>query len=217
MRSVKALCSNGAEIGPMFSGIVEEVGKVRSYDLQRMTVDASVVLQDLKVSESICVAGVCLTVVELGEGVFTVETVPETVERSNFKVLSPGDGVNLERSLALGDRIGGHMVQGHVDGRGQVLSVTPEANSVRVRIGCGLDLLRYVVEKGFIAVDGISLTITDVDNRSFEIAVIPYTLEHTTLSERPVGSEVNLEVDVTAKYVEKLAVPHLEKLGAVAS
>lgn len=201
----------------MFSGIVEEVGTVATYDRRRMTVRASTVLTDLKVSESISVAGVCLTVIELGDGQFTVETVPETVQRSNFETLKPGDGVNLERSLALGDRIGGHMVQGHVDGVGKIESKTEDGNSIRVRISCGPDLLRYVVEKGFIAIDGTSLTITAVDNSGFEIAVIPYTLEHTTLKEREIGDAVNIEVDPTAKYVEKLAMPHLARIGVVAS
>lgn len=193
----------------MFSGIVEEVGKVRSYDLSRMTVEASKVLQDLKVSDSISVAGVCLTVVELGDGLFTVETVPETVDRSNFASLKPGNGVNLERALALGDRIGGHMVQGHVDGRGEIVSVIDEGNSVRIRFSCESDVLRYIVEKGFITVDGTSLTVTAVYDDGFEVAIIPFTLEHTTLNERAIGDNVNIEVDVTAKYVERLVSPYL--------
>lgn len=192
----------------MFSGIVEEVGKVRSYDLSRMTVEASAVLQDLKVSDSISVAGVCLTVIERSEGSFTVETVPETVDRSNFGNLKFGDGVNLERALALGDRIGGHMVQGHVDGRGEIANTTEDGNSVRLRINCGPDVLRYIVEKGFITVDGTSLTVTAVYADGFEVAIIPFTFEHTTLSERAVGDAVNIEVDVTAKYVERLVSPY---------
>lgn len=193
----------------MFSGIVEEVGKIRSYDLRRMTVEASDVLQDLKVSDSISVAGVCLTVVELADGAFTVETVPETVERSNFGAIKLGSGVNLERALALGDRIGGHMVQGHVDGRGEVTSATEDGNSVRIRFACEPDLLRYIVEKGFITIDGTSLTITAVHGDGFEVAIIPFTFKHTTLNERAIGDTVNIEVDVTAKYVERLVSPYL--------
>lgn len=193
----------------MFSGIVEEVGIVKSYDLTRMTIKASKVMEDLKVSESICVAGVCLTVVDISGGTFSVETVPETVSRSNLGSLKGGSGVNLERSLALGDRIGGHMVQGHVDGKGMVAEMNRDGNSVRIRISCDADLLRYVVEKGFITVDGTSLTVTDVDGSGFEVAIIPFTFDHTTLRERSTGSEVNIEVDVTAKYVEKLARPHI--------
>ena len=193
----------------MFSGIVEEVGIVESYDLRRMSVRASKVLEDLKVSESISVAGVCLTVVEMTAAGFVVETVPETVQRSNFGDLKPGEGVNLERSLALGDRIGGHLVQGHVDGRGTITAMTAEGNSTRAQIECSPDLLRYVVEKGFITVDGTSLTITGVSGDGFEIAIIPFTLEHTTLKERRNGDAVNLEVDVTAKYVERLMAPYV--------
>jgi riboflavin synthase len=194
----------------MFSGIVEEVGKISSYDLSRMTVQATSVLADLRVSDSISVAGVCLTVIERGEGYFVVDTVPETVHRSNFKDLKSGDGVNLERALALGDRIGGHMVQGHVDGRGVLQSMEKDGNSINVRINCGSDVLKYVVEKGFVTVDGASLTVTEVDDAGFGLAIIPFTLENTTLNERNVGDAVNIEVDVTAKYVEKLVTPHLE-------
>jgi riboflavin synthase len=193
----------------MFSGIVEEVGKIKSYDLQRMTVGASAVLSDLKVSDSISVAGVCLTAVEVGDDYFVVETVPETVQRSNLGSLKPGSGVNLERALALGDRIGGHMVQGHVDGTGTICSLEKDGNSVRVQIECPPSLLRYVVEKGFITVDGTSLTVTSLIKTSFGVAIIPFTFEHTTLNERSVGDAVNIEVDVTAKYVERLAQPYL--------
>ncbi len=198
----------------MFSGIVEEVGRVRSYDLSRMTVEAVGVLQDLKVSDSIAVAGVCLTVVEIGDGAFTVETVPETVERSNFDALKSGSGVNLERALALGERIGGHMVQGHVDGRGVVVSAEEDGNSVRIRFNCDPDLMRYIVEKGFITVDGISLTVTAARADGFDVAIIPFTFEHTTLNERTIGDAVNIEVDVTAKYVERMVTPHFSKATA---
>ena len=198
----------------MFSGIVEEVGTVRSYDLRRMTVEASEVLTDLKVSDSISVAGVCLTVVELYSGTFTVATVPETVERSNFGSLKPGRGVNLERALALGDRIGGHMVQGHVDGRAVLSAATEDGNSVRISFECDPGLLRYIVEKGFITVDGTSLTITAVRPNDFDVAIIPYTFEHTTLNERSIGDAVNIEVDVTAKYVERLVSPYTPGIEA---
>lgn len=194
----------------MFSGIVEEVGKISSYDLARMTVQANSVMADLRVSDSISVAGVCLTVVERGEGYFVVDTVPETVHRSNFKDLKSGDGVNLERALALGDRIGGHMVQGHVDGRGVLQGMEKDGNSINLRINCGSEVLKYVVEKGFITVDGASLTVTEVDDAGFGLAIIPFTLDNTTLNERNVGDAVNIEVDVTAKYVEKLMTPHIE-------
>ena len=193
----------------MFSGIVEEVGKVRSYDTERLVIEAQDVLADLRVSDSISVAGVCLTVVELDQSSFTVDTVPETVTRSNFKSLKPGDGVNLERALSYGDRVGGHMVQGHVDATGSVRTMERDGNSVWIEIATPTDVLKYVVEKGFISIDGASLTVTRVTPDSFFVAIIPFTLDHTTLNEREVGDAVNLEVDVTAKYVERLVQPHL--------
>lgn len=197
----------------MFSGIIEEVGKVGSYDLERMTIEAHEVLADLKVSDSISVAGVCLTVVDLDERSFTVETVPETVRRSNLSSLKPGDGVNLERALSYGDRVGGHMVQGHVDATGSIRNMERDGNSLWVEIACTDDVLKYVVEKGFISVDGASLTVTKVTPDSFFLAIIPFTLDHTTLNEREVGGEVNIEADVTAKYVERLVMPHLGRTG----
>lgn len=197
----------------MFSGIVEEVGRVRSYDLERLTVEAKQVLADLRVSDSISVAGVCLTVIDKDDSSFTVETVPETVNRSNFDGIKPGDGVNLERALSYGDRVGGHMVQGHVDGTGSIKKMDRDGNSVWVEITCPEDVLKYVVEKGFISVDGASLTVTEITPDSFFLAIIPFTLDHTTLNERRPGSEVNIEVDVTAKYVERLVRPYLGQAG----
>lgn len=200
----------------MFSGIVEEVGRVRSYDMRRLVIEAKNVLGDLRVSDSISVAGVCLTVVKLDDNSFSVDTVPETVNRSNFSSLKPGDGVNLERALSYGDRVGGHMVQGHVDATGTIRSMEREGNSVWLEIECPEAMLKYIVEKGFISVDGASLTITRVTADSFFLAIIPFTLENTTLKEREVGSGVNIEVDVTAKYVEKFVQPHLGQTGDTA-
>lgn len=200
----------------MFSGIVEEVGRVRSYDMQRLVIEAKSVLGDLRVSDSISVAGVCLTVVKLDDNSFTVDTVPETVNRSNFSSLKPGDGVNLERALSYGDRVGGHMVQGHVDATGTIRSMERDGNSVWLEIKCPEAMLKYIVEKGFISVDGASLTVTRVTADSFFLAIIPFTLENTTLKEREVGSGVNIEVDVTAKYVEKFVQPHLGQTGDTA-
>lgn len=194
----------------MFSGIVEEVGKVVSYEGGRLIIAASVTLDDLKVSESILVAGTCLTVVSRDEATFTVETVPETVQRTNLGDLESGSGVNLERSLAYGARVGGHMVQGHVDGVGHVDYVEPDGNSVRMGFKAPRNIMRYVVEKGFIAVDGASLTVVDRSDDGFSIAVIPFTREHTTMKERVPGDRVNLEADVMAKYVERLAAPYME-------
>jgi len=199
----------------MFSGIIEEVGTVVSYDGETLVVRANQVLDDLKISESIMVAGACLTVTSLSESdsSFTVETVPETRTRTNFGDLEPGNNVNLERSLRYGDRVGGHMVQGHVDGVGTVRSVIEDGNSRIFVIEAPENIITNVVEKGFITVDGASLTIVDRNDDSFSIAIIPYTFDHTTLSERPEGSKVNLEADVTAKYVAKLVEPYLGNLS----
>ena len=200
----------------MFSGIVEEVGKVRSYDMERLVIEAKDVLADLHISDSISVAGVCLTVIERDDSSFTVETVPETVNRSNFAGLKPGGGVNLERALSYGDRVGGHMVQGHVDATGAIRSMERDGNSVWIEIESPPQILKYIVEKGFISIDGTSLTVTKVTPDSFSVAIIPFTFDHTTLNERKVGDAVNLEVDVTAKYVERLVQPHLGQAGATA-
>ncbi|TDI91420.1 MAG: riboflavin synthase [Chloroflexi bacterium] len=197
----------------MFSGIIEEVGTVESYDGATLVVGAKQVLDDLKVSESIMVAGACLTVIELSDSTFMVETVPETLRRTNFGDLRPGDHVNLERSLRYGDRVGGHMVQGHVDGVGTVRSVTDDGNSRIVVFEAAENIIENVVEKGFIAIDGASLTIVDRNSDSFSIAIIPFTFDHTTFNERSKGSRVNIETDVTAKYVANLIEPYRAKLA----
>ncbi|HCI85881.1 MAG TPA: riboflavin synthase [Dehalococcoidia bacterium] len=198
----------------MFSGIIEEVGTVESYDGETLVVRANQVLDDLEISESIMVAGACLTVTALSEtdSTFTVETVPETRNRTNFGALEQGSKVNLERSLRYGDRVGGHIVQGHVDGVGTVRSVVEDGNSRIIVIEAPANIIESVVEKGFITVDGTSLTVVDRNKDSFSIAIIPYTFDHTTLNERPEGSKVNLEADVTAKYVANLIEPYIGKL-----
>ncbi|NQW20763.1 MAG: riboflavin synthase [Chloroflexi bacterium] len=198
----------------MFSGIIEEIGTVESYDGATLVVRANQVLDDLNISESIMVAGVCLTVTSLSEAgsTFTVETVPETLKRTNFEDLKPSSQVNLERSLRYGDRVGGHMVQGHVDGVGRIRSVIEDGNSRVIVIEAPKNIIENVVEKGFITVDGTSLTVVDRNPDSFSIAIIPYTYDHTTLNERLEGSKVNLEADVTAKYVANLIQPYLNNL-----
>ena len=195
----------------MFSGIVEEVGRVKSYDGATMVVSASAVLSDLKVSESINVSGACLTVVRRDASTFTVETVPETVRRTFFGSLRQGSAVNLERSLALGARIGGHMVQGHVDGTGTVSHVQADGNELRLGFTAPANIIKYVVEKGFIAVDGVSLTVTDRTPTSFSVALVPYTVAHTTFSEKRAGDPVNLEADITLKYLEQMIGPYLHE------
>lgn len=181
---------------------------MESFDGERLVVRAGHVLDGLDISESICVAGACLTVTCLDGSLFTVDTVPETLDRTNFGALKPGDGLNLERALRFGDRNGGHMVQGHVDAVGTLRSKERKGNSVEIEIAAPANIMRYVVEKGFIAVDGTSLTVIAAREKDFTVSVIPYTLDHTTLGVRSAGDRVNLEVDVVAKYVEKLAGPY---------
>jgi riboflavin synthase len=196
----------------MFTGIVEELGSIRSVTPNasgaRLEIAATTVLADAEIGGSIAVNGCCLTVVALGDGWWAAEAVEETLRRTSLGALHPGDRVNLERPVRLADRLGGHMVQGHVDAVGEIRERAPLPDgSARVRIGAPAALLRYVVEKGSITVDGISLTVTDVDDASFGLALIPHTLAVTTLGIKAVGAPVNLEADVIAKYVERLLPP----------
>ena len=195
----------------MFTGIVEELGRVRSVTPHgggaRIEIDATSVLEDATLGASIAVNGCCLTVVELGDGYWAADAVVETLARTNLGALTPGDPVNLERPVRLADRLGGHLVQGHVDATGSVRSRTPQADTSELfRFDAPADALRYVVHKGSITVDGISLTVAAVHDDGFSIAVIPHTLAVTTLGARAVGASVNLEVDLVAKYVERLLV-----------
>ena len=195
----------------MFTGIVEEMGTVIDVEPtgggSRLRLAAKVVLEDVEVGASIAHNGVCLTVTAVEQGAYWVEAVAETLDRSALGDLESGMRVNLERPLRLSDRLGGHLVQGHVDGVGTVASVTADGDSRRLRFEAGPGVLRYVVEKGSITVDGVSLTVTAVDDAGFEVAVIPHTATETTLGLRRAGDRVNLEVDLIAKYVEKLVAP----------
>jgi riboflavin synthase len=196
----------------MFTGIVEEVGRVveksELADAVRLRISGPVVTGDAAPGDSIAVNGVCLTVVEvLPGGEFTTDVMAETLNRSTLRDIDRRPEVNLERAVTANGRLGGHIVQGHVDGTGTVLSRTPSEHWEVVRIALPPQLARYVVEKGSIAVDGVSLTVSDLgrDDRDwFEVSLIPTTLADTTLSQAPVGGLVNLEVDVLAKYVERL-------------
>ena len=181
----------------MFTGLVREVGDVVSFEDGRLVVECGTVAE---VGDSVAIAGVCLTVVENGGGRLSFDVVPETLGR-----VKPFSGrVNVEPALRAGDPLGGHQVQGHVDGVGSVASVVPDGDEVRVRIEPPVELLRYCVEKGSITVDGVSLTVAGVDETGLEVALIPHTLAETTLSLLASGDNVNLETDVLAKYVEKL-------------
>ena len=200
----------------MFTGIVEELGTVAAVVHEaggaRLEIAATTVLDDAELGASIAVNGCCLTVVGLGEGRWAADAVTETLRRTTLGGLAPGDPVNLERPVRLADRLGGHLVQGHVDGVGAVRARSPEADgSVRLEVGAPPEVLRYVVHKGSITVDGVSLTVAEVGSDTsgpdadwFAVAVIPHTLAVTTFGVRAPGDAVNLEADVVAKYVERL-------------
>jgi len=202
----------------LFTGIVEDLGEVEAVDQQGdfavIYVRSSVVTSDARIGDSICVSGVCLTVTsligsqpEIGGSPptgFTADVMGETLRHSSLKSLSPGTPVNLERSVRLEDRLGGHLVQGHTDGTGTIQSRVSHADWDVVRISLPADLARYVVHKGSITVDGISLTVSAIEQDWFEVSLIPETLKRTTLGAKQPGDEVNLEVDVIAKYVERL-------------
>jgi len=193
----------------VFTGIVEEIGEVvdvrRTDEVLVLTVRGPTVVTDTRPGDSISVSGVCLTVADaVTDETFRVELVPETLARSSLADVAVGTRVNLERAMAVGGRLGGHIVQGHVDGVGTLSSRNPGARSDELRFTLPPDLSRYVVEKGSITVDGVSLTVAGTDGASFTVALIPTTLAHTTLGARAAGEPVNLEVDVVAKYVERL-------------
>jgi riboflavin synthase len=195
----------------MFTGIVEELGTIRAITGHeggaRVEIECRRVLDDAELGASIAVNGCCLTVVELGDGWWAADAQRETIDRTTVGTLRAGDQVNLERPVRLADRLGGHVVQGHVDGVGTVASREPLPDrSTLLRVAAGPELLRYAVEKGSITVDGVSLTITTIDDDAgtFGVALVPHTLTVTTFGDRAVGDGVNLEVDVLAKYVERL-------------
>lgn len=191
----------------MFTGIIEEVGKVSSTPAGSLVITASDVLAGMKPGGSIAVNGACLTVTAFNTDSFSVNVMPETLKRTNLGLLKAGDGVNLERPLTLGGQLGGHLVQGHVDDSGKVASVVWDGEALLLRFETTPEVMRYTVPKGFIAVDGVSLTITDKDTSSFWVSIVDYTQKYTTLGSKKVGDLVNLEVDIIAKYVEQLSQP----------
>lgn len=192
----------------MFTGLVEETGGIRSVRRAgrslHLTVSARAVLEGTRVGDSIAVNGVCLTVVRLESDAFTADVMPETYQKTNLAQLPAGAQVNLERTMALGDRFGGHIMQGHVDGVGTIKSLRQEEIAWWVTVTAGPDLLRYIVPKGSIAIDGISLTVVEVQPDGFTVSLIPHTWSVTAMRGRKVGDMVNLEVDILAKYVERM-------------
>lgn len=190
----------------MFTGIVEEIGKVTSVQPGNLVIAANDVLQGIEVGGSMAVNGVCLTITRLDNASFSADLMSETLKRSNLGLLRAGDKVNLERPLALGGYLGGHLVQGHIDATGRVASVRWDGEARLIRCEAPPEVMRYVVEKGFIAVDGLSLTVVTRDTISFQVSLVAFTRQHTTLGGRRVGDLVNLEVDIIAKYVEQFQV-----------
>ena len=195
----------------MFTGIVRERGRIAAVDGRddgiRLLVEAPATAAHAALGDSVAVSGVCLTVVAADNGTLAFDAVPETLRRSSLAGVAPGDSVNLEPALRAGEPLGGHYVQGHVDGVGRVRSVVPEGDGRRLWIDPPDDLLRYLVEKGSVAVDGVSLTVAELDDRGFAVALVPHTLAETTLGSATPDAAVNLEVDVLAKYVERLVAP----------
>ena len=187
----------------MFTGIAEEIGRVISTGTGRLVVAAEQVAQGMALGQSMAVNGVCLTVTRFDSSSFSVDVMPETLNRTNLGGLLPGDRVNLERPLALGGQVGGHLVQGHVDATGKLAAAVPDGEALIITFEAPPEVMRYVVDKGFIAIDGISLTVTARSDSSFQVSMVDFTRRHTNLGERKVGDQVNLEVDIIAKYVEQ--------------
>lgn len=194
----------------MFTGIIEEVGKVqgviKSSKSAKIIINASKVLQDVNLGDSISTNGVCLTVTEFSTNSFTVDVMAETMRKSNLYQLNTGDEVNLERALRVGDRLGGHIVSGHIDGTGIITNYEKEDNAIWVTVKGEAEILRYIVQKGSITIDGISLTVAHIDDKVFKVSIIPHTKEVTTLLRKKIGDVVNLECDMVGKYIEKLIV-----------
>lgn len=192
----------------MFTGIIEEIGKItgvsKGAKSSRLTIKGSVIFQDMNIGDSIAVNGVCLTVTSKTGDTFTADVMAETLRRSSLGNLNVGSYVNLERAMAANGRFGGHIVSGHIDGTGVIENFVKEDNAVWVTVKADIRLLRYIIEKGSIAIDGISLTVAYVDDRCFKVSLIPHTGANTTLLDKKVGDVVNLENDVVGKYVEKL-------------
>jgi riboflavin synthase len=192
----------------MFTGLIEEIGRVygiaKSAKSAKITIEAKTVLDGVKLGDSICVSGVCLTVTEFDSEKFSVDVMAESMRRSNLKDLKKGDDVNLERALKVSDRLGGHIVSGHIDGTGKIEAYEKEDNAVWITVSAAPELLKYIIEKGSIAIDGVSLTVASVDNETFRVSIIPHTKDVTTLLRKQPGQEVNLECDMIGKYIEKL-------------
>ncbi|MBU1487462.1 riboflavin synthase [bacterium] len=188
----------------MFTGIIEEKGTICERESTSLRIKANEILLGTRTGDSVAVNGVCLTVVDLNRDSLKAEVIHETLRLTNLGGLNIGDKVNLERALSFSDRLGGHLVSGHIDGKGRIIKKRREGNALLFSFSLPEELTRYIIKKGSVAVDGISLTVTDVQRNSFSVSIIPHTLSQTILEEKSVGYEANIEVDVIGKYVEKL-------------
>lgn len=192
----------------MFTGIIEEIGKIKSIERNsnsiKLTVAAKKIMSDMNIGDSISTNGICLTVTTFNESSFTVDVMPETMMMTNFKNLKVNDAVNLERALAANGRLGGHIVSGHIDGIGTIIRKYNDDKAIRMSFSTSSSILELIVKKGSIAIDGISLTVTDVDSTSFSVSIIEHTQGETTLTSKKIGDTVNLENDVIGKYVQKM-------------
>lgn len=198
----------------MFTGIVQEVGSIFSVPAGKLTVAADSILKDIQLGGSIAVNGICLTVTVFDNRSFSVDVMPETLRKTNLGLLRPGDKVNLERPLTLNGEIGGHLVQGHIDDTGKVIQIAKEGNAVLMRFRAKPEVMPYIVPKGFIAVDGTSLTVTMKEADTFGVSIVGFTRKNTILSDRLPGDIVNLEVDIIGKYVESFSLKQSKGITA---
>lgn len=201
----------------MFTGIVEETGRVKTATAGKLVISTDTVTRGMKPGDSVAVNGVCLTVTDFNADSFSVDIMPETLGVTNLGRLRAGDRLNLERAVALGGQMGGHLVQGHIDGTGTIAAVTPGAEAIIITVNAPAEIMRYTVRKGFIAVDGISLTVIDRDDNSFRVSVVGYTRQQTTLGEKRAGDPVNLETDIIGKYVEQFTRSQTGSAGITAA
>ncbi len=198
----------------MFTGIVEEVGRIKAIGSGVLQVSASKVLEDVQLGDSIAVNGICLTVTEFSGSSFRADVMPETIRRTSLAELKIGSPVNLERALTLSSRLGGHIVSGHIDGVGRIVSLKDDKNAILMKVAADVGILHYIVEKGSVALDGISLTVAAVTDRDFTVSLIPHTRQVTNLGSKGEGSLINIENDVVGKYVEKLLQPRQDAQNA---
>lgn len=188
----------------MFTGIIEEVGKLSSKEAGRIKISCEKVLEGVEIGDSINTNGICLTVVEKGADYFKADVMPETIRKTSLSELKKGAKINLERALKVGDRLNGHIVSGHIDGCGKILSIKTEGNAIMLEITAESRIMRQIAEKGSVAIDGISLTVVKTNSESFYVSLIPHTMAETNLEDKQIGSIVNIETDILAKYVERL-------------